>query len=93
MTHGLHLLLIPLAWGRKLIHPVVSWIDDDAFDKVIVAIRAEHLNYMFLVAKSGELSRTVIAFATCTVKPYAEMSNIVWLEARRPHTSRIAAGA
>ena len=50
MTHDLHLLLIPLAWGRAFIHSAVLWIDDYAFANVIVAIRAERRNYMFLVA-------------------------------------------
>lgn len=35
---------------RELIHSAASWIDDYAFVKMIVAIGAEHRNYMFLVA-------------------------------------------
>ena len=45
-----------LLLGRAFIHSFSSWIDEDVFAKLIVAIQAERRNYMFLVAKLRQLS-------------------------------------
>jgi hypothetical protein len=65
--------------GRAFIHSIASWIDNDSFAKMIVAIALYTRNYMFLVAKFGGLS---LPSRYCHVKPYMKMGNNIVPQSR-----------
>jgi hypothetical protein len=73
---------------RAKIHPFRRFlIDDDAFAKVIVAMSAEHGNYMFLVASPQSCYRLRDVAKS---KPYQEEKGPLYLTSRRTSHLRVA---